>query len=179
MNRGCIKLRISVILIFVSFACFSQSTSFDTAGFYKHLVAENLLPEQIAFNRQMQKTHNGNKAIADSLFLNISLAYVRLGITDSSTSNLNKVSPKPPFSVPTSNTYLSLLILDKKYDRTQSFLDNYTGQQLPVGYNDAALSVKILERKPTMQDTNTSSLSSFMSDIKIRYEQPPHYSGFI
>jgi hypothetical protein len=179
MNRGCTKSGISTILLLISFACFSQSTSFDTVVFYKHLIAENLLPEQIAFNRQMQKLHCNNRAITDSLLLSLSVAYSKLGNTDSSNCNLNKISANPVFSVTSLNTYLSLLIIGKENDRVNNFLNKYTIQPTPLCFNDAVLSVKILERRPTVQDTDISAISPFLRDIKMRYERPPHYSGFL
>jgi hypothetical protein len=177
MNQVCIKLRISILVLFFPFFVFSQRVSFDTVRFYQHLIRENLLPEQISFARQLQKLYPTNKKLQDSLFLNISLAYNRLSNPDSLDSSLCKISTTPAFSVSSSNLFLCLLILRKNYDRANSFLNN--GYRPQMFYQEAKTSVKILQNASTRQDTSTSQYSSEIQDIKHRYDQSPKHSAFL
>jgi|SRR6185312_8831119 len=177
MNQACIKLRISILVLFFPFFVFSQTRAFDTVGFYHHLIHENLLPEQIAFTEQLQKLHATDKKFQDSLFFNIALAYNKFGMPDSLNSCLSKISIIPAFSEASSKLYLCLLILGKNYNRANSFLNTFGTSQL--FYQEAKTSVNILQNSPTLQDTSTSQYSLEIQDIKHRYEHSPKHSTFL
>jgi len=177
MNHVCIKARTSILFLFFPFMAFSQALSFDTAGFYKHLIKENLLPEQIQFARQIQKLHGTDKKLQDSLFLNISMAYNKLGKSDSADSCLSKISVNPAFSTSSSRLYLSLLIVSKKYEYANNFLKDKG--VFPVFYSEAQTSIKMLQGLPTLQDTSVSQYSSDIQRIKLQYEHPPAHSAFL
>jgi hypothetical protein len=179
MRRTCIRSGISTLFLFIYFAGFSQNSTFDTAAFYKHLVSENLFSEQIAFNHQIIKLHPANTLLKDSLYLNISLAYTRLGNTDSVNANLSRISPTPVFSNYASGTYLSLLVLYQQYDKANGFSVNSKIMPLPFASLEADLAIKMLERKPTLQDTAISMISPQLRNIKTEYENAPHHSAFL
>ncbi len=179
MNRLCIKQGISILFLLFSSIAYSQNNSFDTVAFYNHLLAENLYPEQIAFNNQLLKDNYVSSQQKDSLYLNISIAYCRLGYTDSVNATLSKISPIPVFSVHASGVFLSLLILNNKYDKVNGFIATSTPEHLPTNYYEAKISVKMLMRQSTINDTDINKLSPQMLNIKTEYEHPPHHSAFL
>jgi hypothetical protein len=180
MNRPCIKLRSSLFLLLLPFIGFAQRTSFDTAGFYRHLVKNNLLLEQVAFTRNMQKVYSGNPVVRDSLYLNLSVAWYKLGKPDSVRKALQKISQAPVFSASSARVFIALLMLDTQFGRTTTFIHSNTGNPLPsIFVNDATISIKMLHRENTSNDTIPSLYSQPVFDIKNEYEKMPRHSPFL
>jgi hypothetical protein len=174
MSLNSIKLRINLAFLALALYGQAQNVPYDTAAFYNHLVKENLLPEQLAFSRQMQKIHKGNQLIMDSLYLNQALAFNKWGKTDSVSKSMMKISSPKGFSASTCNNYLSLLILTGQYDK----ISTVNGGTL-ICRNDAVESVKILMQQSTVQDTDSNSFSPPVYAIKNEYEHQPKHSGLL
>lgn len=179
MNHVCIKIRISFLFLLSSFIGLSQTASFDTAVFYRHLVKENLLPEQIEFTNQLLKLYPGNRPLHDSLFLALSLAYNKLGNTSQMDTCLARISDAPLFSSASSKLYASLLILGKEYNSANCFVKKKDSTRVLPFYHEASLSLAILQNNTTAQDTSVAQLSPTMRNIKQRYEHPPRHSAFL
>lgn len=178
MSRRYISLKISLLLLFFYSASHGQSKVFDTVAFYRHLVAENLLPEQIVFNRQLLASHTNNRIVSDSVHVNQALVYTRLNMPDSAFANLNKVSPAPNLTGGSSDSYLALLILNGKYSDIDKYTIGYNNLR-PVSYTDAKFAGSLLQGKDISKDTGLYQLSPAMQGIKLRYENFHPHSAFL
>jgi len=178
MSRPCTGIRISFLILFLPFFSFSQAKSFDTASFYRHLVKENLLPEQVAFCK-MELKNQPDVLFKDSLYLNLALAYYKLDDTSSANKRLNMLPVKPRLSQSSAELYLSMLITGKEYKKADTFLV-YNKQLLSSSdFGELSTSMAILERRPIKQDTAVSGYSPVIADIKHRYENEPGHSAFL
>jgi hypothetical protein len=166
--------------LFFAFPAVAQNKPFDTLGFYRHLVKNNLYREQIAFNNEWVRWSRGNAILADSLFLNNAILYYRLNVTDSSDNSIQRIPPENHFTQHSERLYLSMLILHSRLDAVEKIAanNNYT-YRTTLFFNDAELSVKMLKRENVSMDTNQTNYSPGMEDIRNEYENPVHHSPFL
>ncbi len=180
MTRKCTGLRISWLLLLLPFISMAQSARFDTLGFYNHLVSNNLLREQLAFNNLWLHAHKGNSTLADSTNLNNAILYYKLNVHDSVITNLERISPRHNFTEHSERIYLSMLLLQAKLREADTAL-NGGKNILKSGtyYNDARLSITILRHEKIMGDSSSIGLSEKMLQIRNNYEKIPHHSAFL
>ncbi|HTA84327.1 MAG TPA: hypothetical protein VK783_15390 [Bacteroidia bacterium] len=122
--------------------------------------------------------HIASTILQDSMRLSISLAYTKMGNVDSSEKNLIAISATPGFSVPSSELYVSLLIVRKEYNRASIFLNSFTNA-MPIYLKEAGTSIKMLQNEPTQPDTNVSAYAPALLEIKHKYENPPDHSALL
>ncbi len=180
MTRKCTGLRISWLFLLLPFISLAQSARFDTLGFYNHLVSNNLLREQLAFNKLWLQIHKGNITLADSTNLNNSVLYYKLNVHDSAILNLAKISPSHNFTEHSERIYLSMLLLQAKVGEADTLLTKNKNILLNGTYfNDTRLSITMLRHEKIIGDTSTFGLSEKMLQIRDNYMKIPHHSAFL
>jgi hypothetical protein len=179
MTRICTDLRIKAIFLLLPLLSKAQS-GLDTLGFYNHLVNHNLLYEQLAFNQMWLLMHPHNKQVSDSIHLNNSIVYFKLGIVDSVHSNLRNISPAPLFTSFSTGRYISLLMLNSKVATVDSLLatDHVNSIRHTVFINDTRLASAMYRRQDISKDS-ALVFSEQMQDIKTHYLNMPHHSMLV
>ena len=172
MNLPCIVIRISSFIFLPSWLL-AQTSSFDTAAFYRHLKDENLLLEQIVFGQNLTNVFPSDLARKDSLLLNTAACYLKLNMPDSCKNNLKKISAMPNFPERKMEYYLSSLLLMHEYATAEK---NLSAIHALAFNNDARVSISILKREIMQIDTAEINISPFMLDLKNRYIAAPHHS---
>jgi hypothetical protein len=180
MIRICTGSRIKLLLLLLPCPLIAQHTRFDTLAFYNHLVKEHLQLEQIAFNSEWMQWHKGNISINDSSLLNNSILYYDLNAIDSSGQNLLRISKNTDFTEYSERHYLSMLILQNKLKDAETELSgNKAILKSGLYFNDAGLSLKMLNREKIDMDTGKSGFSMRMKVISSEYEKAPYRSPFL
>ncbi len=182
MNLRCIILKISIGICFLPYACLAQHVPFDTLKFYTHLKHERLFPEQIIFNKNLQKKNAAFPFIVDSLKEDLAVIYFQLNLLDLCKNMLLSVSDNFSLSEKQNRQYLSLLLVNKEYRVAKKMADNSFFFNMGGTYQkDMSLSIAILKRELTKNDSiyNSFTLSPILFEIKNRYLNPPYYSPVI
>jgi len=179
MNLRCIGLKISFFAFFCSGLCYSQTISFDTVGFYRHLSADHLWKEQIAFNRDLQKVFISKPLVMDSLRLSMAVTYLQLHLPDSCHRVLSNISTCC-FDKRNNQRYLSMLLVNKEYKKIGELISSKSLEMDDRYAKDLSLSLMVLNREPDSMDKMQSEnrLSPLMSNMEERYLQTPGHSPF-
>lgn len=181
MNLGCIVLKIKFYLFFLCLPVFtySQNQYSEANFFYSHLKRNNLINEQLIFNKLLKKEHSEDPIFIDSLQLELAKIYKKVNSLDSCTQTLLRINNFNHFTENNYRLYLSMLIVSNRFDIARNTIQQRT---LPEGkfHNDIELSIKILQRISfTETILNDTIVSNSILEIKDRYQKAPNYSPLL